>query len=368
MEFFLKFDINFFSILLLVVLYLTIRLRREATGTSTKLFFRLLWGTVFLLILEVLSWAFDGVPDQNALNYFLNLIFAGLTTMITSVLASYMDYQMFGSYNRLKKRWFYLQPFMITVVLLLINLFKPIIFSVSPDNVYSRAPLMVLLPIINVSTFLYISYLAYKHKESIHKEVIWVILIYISMPVVISFVQITLFGAFILWPVMALTVVLTYIFLETISTSKDYLTGLLSRNRIDDYLEYMLEHKKSFILVMIDLNNFKGINDTYGHLNGDLALKIFSYSLLNQFKDEKAVGRYAGDEFILILKKIKDTEMKERLLLVKQEMKELYQSGKINFLIEFSYGYHKHNTQDNLSYKDIIKIVDQKMYNHKKNT
>ncbi len=365
METFLKFDVNFFSIILLVVLYFTMKLRREATGTSSYLFFRLLWMTVFLLALEVLSWTFDRIPGQNGLNYFFNMSFAWLTSMVTCMLASYIDYHMFGSYDRLRKRWFYIHPFILTGILLVINLFEPIIFSVSADNIYQREPLMILLPVLNISTFSYICYLAYRHRKQIQKEIIWVILLYVLMPAVVAFMQVALFGVFILWPMMAVTVVLTYIFLETISTSRDYLTGLLTRHRIDDYLEYMLEHKKTFILVMIDLNKFKAINDTYGHLSGDLALKIFSESLLKQFSKGKVVGRYAGDEFILILEKIKCDEMIDRLANVELEMHERYNTGKTDFLITFSYGYYERVADDNISYKDIIHIADQRMYCNK---
>ena len=366
MDFFLKFDIHFFSILLLIVLYITMKLRGEAAGTSSHLFFRLLWGTVFLLIFEVLSWLFDGVPGQNLLNYFFNMLFLWSTSMIISIFASYIDYHMFGSFHRLRRRWFYLHPFIFTGILLMINLFHPIIFSVSPFNVYSREPLMVLLPMINMSMFLYIGYLAYRNRTKINREVIRVIMLYVFMPTLIAFIQTALFGVFILWPMIAVVVVLTYIFLETISTSKDYLTGLLSRHRLDDYLDYMLEHKKAFILVLIDLNHFKDINDTFGHLQGDSALCAFSDSLSKHFKKAKVIGRYAGDEFVLILEKMTLTEIHEQLMKVKQEMKQYYQSGEFNFLIDFSYGHYEHHAKDKISYEDLIHIADQKMYQNKK--
>lgn len=271
----------------------------------------------------------------------------------------------FGSYDRLKKRWFYLQPFILTGILVLINYFKPIIFSVSVDNAYQREPLMILLPIISVTTFSYICYLALKNRETIQKEVIWVILLYVMMPAVVAFMQVAYFGIFILWPMMAVTVVLTYIFLETISTSRDYLTGLLSRHRIDAYLEYMLEHNKEFIIVMIDLNEFKIINDIFGHVKGDLALKLFSDSLLRHFSNEKVVGRYGGDEFTLILEKTKRKEMIDKLDGVSSEMHRLLKNGKVEFLVSFSYGYYERDAGDNIKYQDIINIADKRMYCHK---
>ncbi|BES64537.1 GGDEF domain-containing protein [Gottschalkiaceae bacterium SANA] len=366
MALFLTFDINFFSALMLVILYVTMRLRRDTTGTSNRLFFRLLWVTVFLLLLEVLSWAFDGVPDQNKLNYFFNFAFAWLTSSATCLLASYIDYHIFGSYQRLKRRWFYLHPFIITGLLLLINKFVPLIFTISPDNIYSREPGMFLLPILNVSVFLYVCLLAYRQRKQVQKEVLYIILLYVSFPAMAAFLQVALFGVFILWPTMAMMVVLTYIFLETVSTSKDYLTGLLSRQRIDSYLEYMLEQQRSFIFVMLDLDDFKTINDRYGHLSGDLALQAFSNSLLKQFFDEKLVGRYAGDEFVLVLEKVDVEGLKAKLQSVEKEMKTQYEAGNLEFPIHFSYGFYEREAKDHISYENMISLADERMYSNKR--
>lgn len=365
METFLKFDINFFCIILLLLLYLTIKLRKQAIGTSNRLFFKLLWMTVVLLILEVLSWTFDRVPGQKVLNYIFNLLFCLSTSLVIPIMASYLDYHIYGSYERLKRRWFYIHPFILTAILLAVNIFEPVLFSVSADNFYRREWLMIAMPIINISIFVYICYLAYKRRAYIQREVIWVIFIYTLLPAIAAFIQVAYFGMFILWPMMAVTVVLTYIFLETISTSRDYLTGLFSRHRIDDYLEYMLHHKSSFILVMIDLDNFKKINDEHGHLSGDLALKAFSTALANSFKTGKVVGRYAGDEFILLLDKMKISEMKERMSRVETRMKELYDSGETEFLVDFSYGYYERAESESISYEDIINNVDKMMYCNK---
>lgn len=365
METFLRHDINFFCIVLLLLLYLTIKLRKQAIGTSNRLFFKLLWMTIFLLVLEVLSWTFDRVPGQNVLNYFFNLMFCWSTSLVIPILASYLDYHIYGSYDRLKRRWFYIHPFILTGLLLLINIFEPVLFSVSIDNIYRRESLMVVMPIINISIFAYLCYIAYKRRAYIQREVIWVIFIYALMPTIAAFVQVAFFGMFILWPMMAVTVVLTYIFLETISTSRDYLTGLFSRHRLDDYLEYMLKHKKSFILVMIDIDNFKTINDKHGHLSGDLALKAFSKSLASIFKKAKVVGRYAGDEFILIIDNMNISEMNDRLTQVKARMKDLYHSGETGFLVSFSYGYYERLEDDFISYEDIINRVDKMMYSNK---
>lgn len=366
MAHFLKFDVSFFSALMLIILYGTMRVRRDTSGTSNRLFFRLLWATVILLLLEVLSWEFDGVPGKYKWNYFFNFAFAWLTSSATCLLASYIDYQVFGSYQRLKERWFYMHPFLITGLFLIANYFVPLIFSIGPDNIYSREAGMILLPILNVSVFLYVCALAYRERKRIQKEVIYIILLYVAVPAIAAFLQVAFYGVFILWPSMAMMVVLTYIFLETVSTSRDYLTGLLSRQRIDSYLEYMLDQQKPFIFVMLDLDKFKTINDRFGHVSGDLALQVFSNSLLKYFSDDKLVGRYAGDEFVLVLEKMDEVDLKEKLQSVEDEMQMQYDSGTLEFFITFSYGFYQRDAKDEISYEKMISLADERMYRNKR--
>jgi diguanylate cyclase (GGDEF)-like protein len=317
-------------------------------------------------MLEVLSWGYDCRPGYFHINYFLNFIFALSTSIVPCLWACYIDYHMFESFERLRVRWFYSYPFFLNMILLIINFFKPIIFSVSDQNVYSREPGMLLMAIINLSLFIHISSIAYKERHRIQKEVVWVILLYVLMPVVVAFLQTALFGVFILWPTMAATLVLTYIFLETVSTSRDYLTGLLTRSRIDGYLEYLISHDKPFLLVMIDLDKFKEINDTYGHLEGDQALKQFASVLSRTFVGERLIGRYAGDEFILILEKHNSDDVRTCMQRIHNEMKSYYNEGHLKFEVDFSYGYYDREPQTSLTYAEVVGFADARMYLQKK--
>ena len=85
----------------------------------------------------------------------------------------------------------------------------------------------------------------------------------------------------------------------------DTLTGLPNRNLLDDRLNTMLEMAKRkqnrFTIVMIDLDGFKKINDTYGHAVGDELLKEVASRLNDSLRPHDTVCRVGGDEFILLL-------------------------------------------------------------------
>ena len=83
--------------------------------------------------------------------------------------------------------------------------------------------------------------------------------------------------------------------------SKDTLTGLANRRSVEARMESNIALEETFCVVVIDLNLFKGVNDKYGHLAGDDLLKKFSQSLQKIVRGSDLVGRWGGDEFIIVL-------------------------------------------------------------------
>jgi len=85
----------------------------------------------------------------------------------------------------------------------------------------------------------------------------------------------------------------------------DHLTGLANRSLLEDRFRLAIERTKRsqipFALVMIDLNDFKGINDALGHLAGDALLVEVSRRLVAAVRASDTVARFGGDEFVLIV-------------------------------------------------------------------
>ncbi|MBQ7305434.1 MAG: GGDEF domain-containing protein, partial [Clostridia bacterium] len=80
----------------------------------------------------------------------------------------------------------------------------------------------------------------------------------------------------------------------------DSLTGLVSRKYMIGFIQHLIENGVPFTLALLDLDNFKFINDTYGHKIGDGVLAGLAGDLEKYLEDYGIAGRYGGDEFLII--------------------------------------------------------------------
>lgn len=93
----------------------------------------------------------------------------------------------------------------------------------------------------------------------------------------------------------------------------DPLTGLLNRRAFErETRDFMGQPHSSGALLILDLDDFKSINDTYGHPAGDVVLKSTAETLLSTFRSHDIIGRFGGDEFILFLKSVTSRKILDR--------------------------------------------------------
>ena len=253
---------------------------------------------------------------------------------------------------------------LISIVLLVINIFYPLVFSVS-DGRYQRGFAYIIFLIFAAfyildSLYLYVKRI--KKNGSLKLFPVHIFLIPVILGVVIQafFVEIA-----ITWTSIAISVagIMTALKNEIIFT--DCLTGLY--NRVDlEFLHKRACNKKDCWVsgIMIDLNGFKQINDNYGHAEGDLALCIVADLLRKSFSEYGVVTRYAGDEFVIMLNTTDD-----------QLIRKIIKSAKKNFVTEndkndkpyqlsASMGYAITNLS-NETIDDFMNRIDEQMYQDK---
>lgn len=143
--------------------------------------------------------------------------------------------------------------------------------------------------------------------------------------------------------------------------SRDGLTGLYSHQYFYDYIHRLVKPyltNKSFCLIMIDLDDFKIVNDKYGHLEGDRILKKVASTIKKQVRETDMVARYGGDEFAIILpgagKQLCDSVV-ERL---HQSIVELKPFNSVSIGVA-------HYPEEARDIQSLINLADERMYNSK---
>lgn len=143
---------------------------------------------------------------------------------------------------------------------------------------------------------------------------------------------------------------------------RDELTDVYNRRWLfNHYLEDEKFIKKG-VLVFIDIDDFKAINDNYGHIVGDKVLKLIAQTLKRV--DDSKIVRYAGDEFLLITTKKNIEDIKTLLLTILKNLSTTgLKSGDDVFTVSFSYGVCTFKKGSHI--KNALDEADQNMYSYK---
>tara|TARA_R110001606_G_scaffold395664_1_gene568356 strand:- start:37935 stop:40064 length:2130 start_codon:yes stop_codon:yes gene_type:complete len=156
--------------------------------------------------------------------------------------------------------------------------------------------------------------------------------------------------------------------LELLS-NKDVLTDLFNRryfeNALQDEFERSRRYNLTFALIMFDIDNFKAINDQYGHPCGDKVIKAVADYLINTSRSSDVLARVGGEEFSLILPAQLETHIIsiiERIRIDISGIKVIYDEHVVQFTCSFGIAIFDANVKD---IHTLIKMADQAMYKAK---
>ena len=146
----------------------------------------------------------------------------------------------------------------------------------------------------------------------------------------------------------------------------DFATGLPNKNKCEEMLSSPCALTRPTACYMLDLNDLKYVNDTYGHEMGDLMILNFAKLLRQAVPLKFFVGRFGGDEFIVIAENIRGQEEAEQLF--KKIREKVFNFNSINgqFQLKYACGYAYSKEFPSCNMMELLNIADQRMYEDKK--
>lgn len=149
----------------------------------------------------------------------------------------------------------------------------------------------------------------------------------------------------------------------------DRLTGLANRNLFYDRLQHAISRidrsGKRLGLLFLDLDRFKPVNDTYGHMVGDRVLQLIAARIRDVIRNEDTVARIGGDEFVILMEDIESNREADKVAArLKQAIQMPYQIDQHRVLVGVSIGI-AYYPEDGLLIDELLAVADRKMYGNK---
>lgn len=367
--------------ILLVMILFSSRQSRK-----TRIFVRIIFAacvitTAVLCLLDIVVFAVDGVlfPGARAIAYFGNTLQAILLTSVCYLWTLYVRHKTGiekqgkpGRGDRILA-----VPLLFVTALYLVNLFVPVCFVIDAGNVYSRHGIGFILAMLIDSSYLLGSSFAGIHAIRRSKSYQFFPIMFFELASFTGVVlQMVFYGISLIYISIAVALVGVYFALQKEAAYIDPLSGAFNRMYMNSYLyaicrdyqknaESYAKRSMQLACLLLDVDGFKQINDTYGHLQGDQAIRDIGALLLDSMPQNAVCARYGGDEFVVIVQICDVREIDEMIAELHARRRALNQSHKNPYQLHFSVGCALFDPGNDTP-ETMMKRLDDKMYQEKR--
>ena len=248
----------------------------------------------------------------------------------------------------------------------LVNLKNGIFFTVSPENVYQRGRLIVLPYLVVFFDYFYTLCLNdISRKSGLHLRTMSP-LTFVGPCIVGTVIQGMFYGIALGWTSAAIALVHIYQQTQFLNFYTDSLSALYNRRYLERVLERIARDQTTGVYgIMIDVNDFKHINDAYGHVAGDRAVRHIARILSQSISAESLAVRYAGDEFVLLLRSAEPASILALVRQVEQNVASWNESKQEPFTLSFAMGYSCFDPA-RMTPEEFLADMDRHMYENKR--
>jgi|GEM_PF-1333449 len=371
---------NIFCIIILAAIYyqLSVNIGQQ---TSIIMFKRVALSMIFMVLLDI-AWEFFyiyPVPQEyRILVYLVNVAYSMLSNLVMFFWLFFVGEQTYGTRDRKRFSRFLpllLLPIIASGLITMTTCFNGCIFSFDAEGHYIQGPLYILflaIPYIYVilsTVDIALDFRTIKNRQDKKSSImLFAFIIFPTLGVLVGYFFTELPA---IWPMFTFALLIVFFNLQNEQMSMDGLTGINNRRRFDNYLDEKLEKAKddgsAICLIMSDLDEFKKINDTFGHNTGDEALKETADILMEICNGNKTFfARYGGDEFAIIHNVANETEAKEFLKEIRTAFESKAKKENTEYKLSLSTGMGFTSLQNLKGAAELIKEADHNLYKEKR--
>ena len=367
------------SVVGVALLALILSNQSKSVGSSSlqRQFNRMIYSTIAILIIDAACWVIDGTTFSGArtLNFAIETLYYFFNIFMPFLWAVYSETAVNPDARLVRKRVSLLAaPILVYIVLLALNVENGLIFFIDAKNVYHRGRGLI------ITFLLAYGYLLYACLRALWKasKFSWrgegkqylAMAYFLVPPTIGGIIQTLFFGMNCIWIGTVIGIMLVYIDSLNRQISTEPLTGLNNRREL---LKFLARETREFgrssvlALIMMDIDHFKEVNDTYGHFRGDEVLIFVADILKQSCKNTPAfLARIGGDEFCIVYP-TDSVEAVEWLIAKIGNNVSSWNSSHIEQIpLSLSVGYSVWNAEEGDTTGALYKRADQSMYEVKR--
>ena len=248
---------------------------------------------------------------------------------------------------------------------LLVNISSEFYFYLTSNNVYMRGNTHSIRVAFSYSPLVVMAVDCFLFRKRIGPHQFWLCVFFVLPAALCGIMDLTVDGSRLLWPCFGLSLLFAHLFMVKADYSRDGLTGLYNRRRCNEFFAELAhgQRRRAYLFLMLDMDDFKRINDTHGHAQGDNALRDVAEILKKSVRHRDFVARYGGDEFLLVLENSPNVQdMRSRLI---RELAALNTSNTRPYVLSMSIGHGVYEPADPRSPQEFLEQVDHQMFLNK---
>jgi len=357
---------------MLQIAFLSYAIHRNDVHIGQEKYFRCMLNIIALSFVADIMSSFHNVPQSlfpfvAAGNYFEII----LNTILIPIYYRYICDQIINLDLELRRRlsWVFWVWAAGCILLVVSTAFTGKIFYFDENNIYHRGEWFAIPMFVLFVMMVMVELFLIKQKNKIEAHYYNSMVLFMVFPLIGWALQLLIYGLpFSLIGITFSSLVL-FTNIQNRNMDKDYLTGAFNRKALDHYMKLKINastDQKTFSSILIDIDNFKSINDQFGHFEGDDALINVVWILRKSVDKSDFIARFGGDEFCIVLNSDDPKDVENAIHQINHSLLLFNENENKSYQLSFSMGYGIYKLEHGKGTDLFFKVIDKRMYEEKK--